>query len=111
LFWKHLDAITRAKCWRGLGADRTAIQGNTRGGAVPIFPEFSREHDDPEDIVEALLILSLRSELPAQVSDLAQVHELCIAITGDQWVAKCNLGTVVRREQSGGQRHRAVCNA
>ena len=29
LFWKHLDAIIGAQCWRGLGADRTAIQTST----------------------------------------------------------------------------------
>jgi hypothetical protein len=92
LFWKHLDAIISAKCWRGLGADRTAIQGSTRGGAVPMLPEFEQESEDPEGIVGALLILSLRSELPEQVADPVPVHQVCIVITGDQWVAKCELG-------------------
>jgi hypothetical protein len=94
LFWKHLDAIISAKCWRGLGADRTAIQGSARGGEVPMFPEFEQESEDPEGIVGALLILSLRSEQPEQVFDPVPVpvHQVCIVITGGQWVAKCELG-------------------
>jgi len=93
LFWKHLDAIISAQCWRGLGAERTAVQNSTRDGVLPIFSDFSQENEDREGIVQALLALSLRSELPKQMPDSPPpVHELCIVITGDQWVAKCKLG-------------------
>ncbi|KAI0288936.1 hypothetical protein BC826DRAFT_646485 [Russula brevipes] len=90
---KHLDAVISAQCWHGLGAERTAVQNSTRDGVLPIFSDFSQENEDREGIVQALLALSLRSELPKQVPDSPPpVHELCIVITGDQWVAKCELG-------------------
>ncbi|KAI0282910.1 hypothetical protein BC826DRAFT_1179817 [Russula brevipes] len=92
LFWKHLDAIISAQCWRGLGAERTTVQN---GWALPISPDtdFSPENDDPEGILEVLLALSLQSEPPKHVDDSAKpVHELRIVVTEDQWVAKCKLG-------------------
>jgi hypothetical protein len=93
LFWKHLDAIISAQCWRGLGAESTAVQNSTHGGALPNFSDFSQENEDREGIVRTLLALSLQSKLPEQVHDSAlPVHELCIVITGGQWVAKCQLG-------------------
>ncbi|KAI0287714.1 hypothetical protein BC826DRAFT_739786 [Russula brevipes] len=99
LFWKHLDAIIGAQCWRGLGAERTAVQNGTGGGEVESQSEsssdedFSQDNEDPERILKVLLALSLHIELPKQVKNSAKpVHELSIVITEDQWVAKCELG-------------------
>jgi hypothetical protein len=93
LFWKHLDAIISAQCWRGLGAERAAVQNSTGGGALSNFSAISLGNEDREGIVRTLLDLTLQGNPPTQVHDPATlVRELHIVITGGQWVAKCDLG-------------------
>ncbi len=88
LLWKHLDAILRAKCWRGLGSGRAKAQHNTSTDPETILsnpPNFSRREDDPEGIMRCLLKLS-QAQVP--------VHEIQIAIKDYQWIVKAQVGTV-----------------
>lgn len=101
LLWKHLDAILRAKCWRGLGSARATMQQHTGADADYAPPKnFRKEEDDPDNILHTLLQLSkLLKEShfdPAPVSvDVPQaVHGLQITIKDYKWAAKAQVGTV-----------------
>lgn len=104
LLWRHLDAIIRAKCWRGLGSGRADMQQVT-GPDVPSMI-FSEGEQDPEGILQSLLNLpisrwrgsSFDSATPKPVPAVAEVpkpvHKLRITIKGYKWVARAQVGTV-----------------
>jgi hypothetical protein len=93
LFWRHLDAIIQAQCWRGLGANRAyMIQESTRGGSPAMPSKFSLKDDDPQGILGSLMAIAIQSHMPVKMSDSAPVHQLCIAIRGGQWIAQSELG-------------------
>jgi hypothetical protein len=105
LLWKHLDAILRAKCWRGLGSARKTMQYHTSTDADHVPPKISRKgEEDPDDILKTLLKLSIsQSEsrfdptpapAPVAVDVPRPVHGLQITIKDYKWIAKAQVGTV-----------------
>jgi hypothetical protein len=104
LLWKHLDAILRAKCWRGLGSARANMH-HTSAGADHVPPNiFRKGEEDPDGIIQSLLKLTCsrwRSPFdPASASASAavdvprRVHRLKITIRDYEWVAEAAVGTV-----------------
>ncbi|KAI0293790.1 hypothetical protein BC826DRAFT_969032 [Russula brevipes] len=113
LFWKHLDAILRAQCWRGLGPNRALmIQESTRGGPPATPSEFSRMDEDPEGILESLMTIVIQRQLAREG---AQFGTRAPAVHRDQRGpvdSQERAGEdVVRRERSVGQGRRAVRGA
>jgi hypothetical protein len=88
LLWKHLDAIIRAKCWRGLGPRNPPSDV----GDVP--RKYSRKdlQQDPEHIVRKLLALSIGGRAPAP--NPGPVYQLKIAISKHEWTMKAQVGIV-----------------
>jgi hypothetical protein len=93
LLWKHLDALLRTKCWRGLGSARANRHHHRSANADHIPPKFHRKGNDPEGILPVLLRLSYPSLHPPPTT-VPDVHKLQIAIMDHKWVAKSQMGTV-----------------
>jgi len=104
LLWKHLDAILRARCWRGLGSARAKTRHNTSADAEDVPPKLYLS-EDPDDILQTLLRLSCRANhfgpkpAPSSAPDAAAVprlpvYKLQIAIDDYEWMAKAEIGTV-----------------
>lgn len=93
LLWKHLDGIIDAKCWRGLTI-RAKTDHHTNENAdhvPPKFSKFSRQEEDPDDILQSLIKLSLKTA----ADDVPRpVHRLQIVIKDYKWMAKVQEGTV-----------------
>ena len=100
LLWKHLDAILRAKCWRGLGSSRAKTLHHSGADAGHFPPKFVLKGDDPDNILQSLLNLSYRQSRsdpePAPVADDVPrpVHGLKINIKDYKWVAEAQVGKV-----------------
>jgi hypothetical protein len=104
LFWKHLDAILRTKCWRGLGSARGKTQHRTSANADHAPLKFFRKGDDPDGTLQSLIRLSYErsrfgsSPTPAPAPALEDVprpvHKLQITIKDFKWVVKAQVGTV-----------------
>lgn len=96
LLWKHLDAIVRAKCWRGLGYGRTNPLRDT-SAEVDHAPPKGGEQDA---ILESLLKLSYRKgffnpTLALEPTTVTKpLHQFKINIANYRWIAKGQMGTV-----------------
>lgn len=109
LLWDHLDAILRAKCWRGLGSgrpdtrhytSRASASASVNGDHIP--PKFLRRGEDPEGILQSLIRFSYRGDpldLPPAPTVFDEprcpVHRMSITIEDYKWVVKAGAaGTV-----------------
>lgn len=97
LFWKHLDGIVRAQCWRGLNTVHNQASASTgvHGRAVQVAAatrlEFSQQ-DDPEAIVNKLIAL-LQDNARRPESNGLTLYQLKLAITGSRWEVSSHVGT------------------
>lgn len=96
LLWKHLDAIVRAKCWRGLGYGRTNPLRDTSAEADRTPPRGG----DQDVILESLLKLSYRKGFlnPALALEPTTVtkpaHRLKINIVDYKWIVEGQMGSI-----------------
>lgn len=89
LFWKHLDGIVRAKCWRGLCQTRANTQYNKSANADNVRRKiFQKGEHDQDDTLQSLIRISCGAKVHRTV------HRLQITIDGYKWVAKAQMGTV-----------------
>jgi hypothetical protein len=89
LFWKHLDGIIRAKCWRGLCQTRANTEYDKSANADNVRRKiFQKGEHDQDDTLQSLIRISCGGELPRTV------HRLQITIQGYKWVARADAGTV-----------------
>ena len=93
LLWKHLAALIRAQCWRGLGSNAAILQQRPKSSVVFLPPEYSHTGEDPEGNVTKLLAVAVKDrpfpEAPLTPSPPRKVQ---ITITGHRWVALTPVG-------------------
>ncbi|KAH9971631.1 hypothetical protein BJV74DRAFT_889347 [Russula compacta] len=94
LFWKHLDGIVRAQCWRGLISVQNQASTSTvvHGGAVAATRLNFSQQDDPEAIVNTLVARLENTVLPPEPTGLT-LYSLKLAISGSRWEVSSRVGT------------------
>ncbi|KAI0296832.1 hypothetical protein BC826DRAFT_1174586 [Russula brevipes] len=84
-------ACADCDCWRGLGAERTAIQNSTGGGELPSSSDFSQENEDPEASSEHCWLSRSRASCPSTCTLAAGARAVHRDHRGSVG-AKCKLG-------------------